>query len=151
MNLIIPFTKDIAFNSNISEILSISLEHDYTINEGELLGNFIVTGEYKTHEVSINKEYFEKVLPFSVELSELIDTNTLEFAIKDFTYEIIDPSTLRVNIEYEVNARETEVIKENTDVAVFREVEDVDFDEILDDAIKNLSENNTPQEQKRRK
>ena len=56
MNLIIPFTKDIKFNTNISEILSISLEHDYTINDGELLGNFTVSGEYKTHEVSVNRE-----------------------------------------------------------------------------------------------
>ena len=39
MNCIIPFTKDIKFNTNIAEVLSISLEHDYTVNESELLGN----------------------------------------------------------------------------------------------------------------
>ena len=32
MNLIIPFTKDIKFTSNISEITSISLEHEFTVN-----------------------------------------------------------------------------------------------------------------------
>ena len=47
MNLTIPFTKDIKFSSNISEILSISLEHEYTVNELGVLGNFIVSGEYK--------------------------------------------------------------------------------------------------------
>ena len=33
MNCIIPFTKDIKFKTNICEILSISLEHEYTVND----------------------------------------------------------------------------------------------------------------------
>ena len=59
MNCIIPFTKDIKFKTNIAEILSISLEHDFTANPEEVLGNFIISGDYKTHEVSVNKEHFE--------------------------------------------------------------------------------------------
>ena len=107
MNITIPFTKDIKFNSNIAEVSSISLEHDYTVNEHELLGNFVVTGEYKTHEVSVNKEAFEYVLPFQVELTnERIDRDSIDFLIEDFTYEIIDNNILRVNIEYKVNALE---------------------------------------------
>ena len=46
MNCIIPYTKEIPFNSKIKEITSISLEHEMNINEGEILGNFIVSGEY---------------------------------------------------------------------------------------------------------
>ena len=69
MNCIIPFTKDVKFKSNIAEILSVSLEHDYTANETEVLGNFTISGEYKTHEVSVNKEHFEYVLPFSVNMT----------------------------------------------------------------------------------
>ena len=42
MNCIIPFTKDIKFKTNIAEILSISLEHDFTANPEEVLGNFIM-------------------------------------------------------------------------------------------------------------
>ncbi len=107
MNITIPFTKDIKFNSNIAEVSSISLEHEYTVNEHELLGNFVVTGEYKTHEVSVNKEAFEYVLPFQVELTnERIDRDSIDFSIEDFTYEIIDNDILRVNIEYKVNAME---------------------------------------------
>ena len=106
MNCIIPFTKDIKFNTNISEIVSISLEHEYTANPGEILGNFIVSGEYKTHEVSVNKEHFEHVLPFSVNLTTRIDTDSVDFAIEDFTYEIVDNDTLKVNIEYSINALE---------------------------------------------
>ena len=70
MNCIIPYTKEIPFNSKIKEITSISLEHEMSINEGEILGNFIISGEYKAHELSVNKESFEHVLPFSIDLTE---------------------------------------------------------------------------------
>ena len=129
MNLTIPFTKDIKFSSNISEILSISLEHEYTVNELGVLGNFIVSGEYKTHEVSVNKENFEKVLPFSVDLTTKIDTDSLDFAIEDFTYELIDNNTLKVNIEYSIKAN---LLKEE----VFESVEDAN--ETLEDMLDNI-------------
>ena len=137
MNLIIPFTKDIKFTTNVSEILSISLEHDYTINEGELLGNFTVSGEYKTHEVSVNREKFENVLPFSVELSNRIDADSLDLEIQDFTYELIDNNTLRVNIEYSVNA--IEEAKEERE----------DFETILDNAINDIGNIELPLEETR--
>lgn len=129
MNLTIPFTKDIKFSSNISEILSISLEHEYTVNELGVLGNFIVSGEYKTHEVSVNKENFEKVLPFSVDLTTKIDTDSLDFAIEDFTYELIDKNTLKVNIEYSIRAN---LLKEE----VFESVEETN--ETLEDMLDNI-------------
>lgn len=129
MNLTIPFTKDIKFSSNISEILSISLEHEYTVNELGVLGNFIVSGEYKTHEVSVNKENFEKVLPFSVDLTNKIDTDSLDFAIEDFTYELKDKNTLKVNIEYSIKANP---LKEE----VFESVEDAN--ETLEDMLDNI-------------
>ena len=129
MNLTIPFTKDIKFSSNISEILSISLEHEYTVNELGVLGNFIISGEYKTHEVSVNKENFEKVLPFSVDLTTKIDTDSLDFAIEDFTYELKDKNTLKVNIEYSIKAN---LLKEE----VFESVEDAN--ETLEDMLDNI-------------
>ncbi len=128
MNCIIPFTKDIKFNTSISEILSISLEHEYTVNDEEILGNFIVTGEYKTHEVSINKEKFEYVLPFSVNITKKIDADSVDFAIEDFTYEIVGKDTLKVNIEYSIKALEL------PEEEVFEPVEETreTFEEILD-------------------
>lgn len=130
MNCIIPFTKDVKFNTNICEIISISLEHEYTVNEGEILGNFIISGEYKTHEVSVNKEKFEHVLPFSVNLTKKIDPNSVDFAIEDFTYEIVDKDTLKVNIEYSINALE---ISED-EAELFEPIEEPreTLDEILD-------------------
>ena len=126
MNLIIPFTKDIKFDTNIAEITSISLEHDWTYNERELLGNFTITGEYKTHEVSVNKEPFEYVLPFSVDLSNRLDENSISLEIKDFTYDIKDNNTLTVTIEYEVDGTEIN--------------DDREFEEMLDTAIRDIDE-----------
>ncbi len=128
MNCIIPFTKDVKFKSNIAEILSVSLEHDYTANETEVLGNFTISGEYKTHEVSVNKEHFEYVLPFSVNMTNKIDTNSVNFEVQDFTYEVIDNDTLRVNIEYSINA--DEVKEEET---LFKQVEEPTLDNLLDE------------------
>lgn len=135
MNCIIPFTKDVKFKSNIAEILSVSLEHDYTANETEVLGNFTISGEYKTHEVSVNKEHFEYVLPFSVNMTNKIDTNSVNFEVQDFTYEVIDNDTLRVNIEYSINADE---VKE--DETLFKQVEEPTLDNLLDEIDREVEE-----------
>ena len=105
MKSVIPFTKDILFKSKIADITSISLEHEINIDDGEVKGNFIVSGEYKTHSVSINKEKFEYKLPFNVEITEDIDLDTLNFEIVDFYYDVVDNDVLRVNIEFEVSAK----------------------------------------------
>ncbi len=106
MKTTIPFTKDILFKSKIAEITSISLEHELNINEKEISGNFIVSGDYKTHEVCVNKEDFSYELPFNVEVTENIDLDTLNFEIVDFYYDIIGEDTLRVNIEFTITAQE---------------------------------------------
>ena len=112
MKSIVPYTKDIAFDTKIAEICSISLEHELTIGEAEIEGQFIVTGEYKTHEVSVNKEPFSYKLPFTLEVTENIVKESIDFEITDFTYELVDDSTLRVNIEFSVSAEEKEEVVE---------------------------------------
>ena len=94
MDFVIPYTKEITFKTKIAEIFSISLEHEMDINDNEILGNFIISGEYKTHELSVNKEPFEYTLPFSIDIAENIDKETIAFEITDFTYEIIKNDTL---------------------------------------------------------
>lgn len=100
----IPFENCIEFKTNISEITKMSLEHDFNVNDSVVLGNFYVTGEYKAHEVSINKDTFNYTLPFTVDLREDLKKETIEFNIEDFNYEIIDNKVLKVNIEYSLKA-----------------------------------------------
>lgn len=104
----IPYTKEIPFDGKLAEICSISLEHELQINDTEIEGNFIVSGEYKAHEVSVNKESFSYKLPFSVDVTDRIKKDSISFEIQDFTYEILDNSILKVNILFEVTAEEME-------------------------------------------
>ena len=108
MDFLIPYTKEITFDSKIAEIVSISLEHEMNINEGEILGNFIVSGEYKTHELSVNKESFNHTIPFNIDLPNNIDKETISFDITDFTYEIVGDDTLKVIIEVNLKGKELE-------------------------------------------
>ena len=111
MNCKIPFTKDIDFEHKLYEITSISLEHETKVEEGVLKGNFIISGDYKSHEVSINKEPFSYILPFEITLADNIDEATIEFLIEDFTYEVIENSILRVNIDFSVIASPKETLE----------------------------------------
>ena len=104
----IPFESTIDFKTNIAEITKMSLEHDYNISEGLVLGNFYISGEYRPHEVSINTEPFKYTLPFTMDLREDIKKDTLEFNIEDFSYEIVDKTNLKVNIEYSLKAEANE-------------------------------------------
>ncbi len=105
MKLIIPFEKKVKFNSNACEISSISLEHEFTKNEGEILGNFLISGSYKEHELSINKTPFNFTLPFSVDISDRVDLNTIEFTIDNFTYDLKD-NDLDIKIDYVITGED---------------------------------------------
>lgn len=109
MNISIPFNKVIPFKTSIAEILSISLEKDVSINDTELLGDFIVTGEYKNLDVNVDTMPFEHVIPFKVELENNIILDTLNYDIEDFSYEIIDNDSLKVNILLHVSADKNKI------------------------------------------
>lgn len=130
MNCKIPFTKDIDFEKKVSEITSISLEHEIKVEEGLLKGNFIVSGDFKSHEVSVNKEAFSYILPFEIDLAQNVDEESIEFMIEDFTYEVVDNTILRVNIDFSVIATLKEV-KQIEEEPLFQEVEEafLEFEE----------------------
>ena len=105
------------------------------VKEDSVTGNFIISGDYKSHEVSVNKEEFLYKLPFSVELTENIDLNTFNFEILDFYYDVIDNDTLRINIEFEVKAEkkeekieEREVKQEEIFTPVEEEIESIEVE-----------------------
>jgi hypothetical protein len=104
LNITIPFEKLLPFKTNIAEVCSISLEHDVSINDNELLGDFIISGEYKNLDVNVDTYPFEHVIPFSVDLEEDILIDTLNYEVEDFTYDIVNNDTLKVKIILHVTA-----------------------------------------------
>lgn len=148
MNLVIPFVHDIKFDTTISEILSVSLEHDYTLNTNEVLGNFTVCGEYKPHELSVNKKSFKYVVPFSVQITEDINPSTLDFEVQNFTYDVVDKEILRVNIEYSINAslKEIQDNEEPDERQLLTEEEDVEEHQEEQPVTEEQTENEKEQE-----
>ena len=138
MNLDIPFTKEIIFKSKIAEIVSISLEEDISINEGELLGDFIVSGEYKNLDINVDSMPFNHVIPFKVDLNQDIDLNTLKYKINDFTYDV-DEDILKVNILFHV---EGDIITKNIEEKFIKPEEDIK-DEDINIKVEEVKEDNT--------
>ena len=124
MNITIPFYKDLPFKTKIAEICSISLEQDVSINEKELLGDFIISGDYKNLDINVDTVPFSFVIPFSVDLENDIDLDTLKYEIYDFKYDILDDEILNIMISFHVEADKK--INFNTDI-----FERVDKEELL--------------------
>ena len=145
MNCVIPYTKEILFKTKIAEISSISLEHEMSINDTELLGNFIVSGEYKAHELSVNKDDFSYTLPFSIDLSENIDLDSIDFSITDFSYEVVGDNTLKVFIEFSVVASEKVFEKEEEQEEIWEDVKtamenDIELPEVMEETLNTRKE-----------
>jgi LysM repeat protein len=98
MNKIVPFKKNIIFKSNLYEITSISLEHTLHCEEEKIVGEFIISGEYKMVDTSVNTESFSFNLPFETTLDDYKLDNA-KIDIDDFYYEIINNNILRVSID----------------------------------------------------
>ena len=105
MKKTINYEKDILFKTDIEEICSISLEHDFTVDDGFLKGDFIVSGDYKTSALSINKEKFEYRLPLEYELESTVDVNTLSYDVENFEYNI-NGDELSVYIDFGIRYEE---------------------------------------------
>ena len=57
MKKIIPFKKEIKFNTNVDEIISISLDHNLNKEEHSIKGMFIVSGESLVLQQNSAKPY----------------------------------------------------------------------------------------------
>ena len=117
MKEIIPIKKDIIFKTKIGELNNISLDHDYKINEENVVGTVSISGTYKMTEASVIEEEFYYTIPFKVAISSRIDKDTIKIEIDDFKY-TIDKDILKVNIELELTCdeREEEIVEEDYDL-----------------------------------
>lgn len=114
MKKLVPFKKDISFDTNIAEINSISLEHEITNQKESLIsGKFIVSGDYKMTETTMHLDTFEYELPFNINIDKKYIIENAEIDISDFYYEVINNKILSVNIELSVdNIEEQEEVME---------------------------------------
>ena len=126
---IIPFRKDLEFNTPLYEVTSISLEHHLTKKTDTLIsGNFIISGDYKQTESSENKDPFNFTLPFDIALATKIDLDDMLLDVDDFYYET-GKNTLKVNIDLLLDATEIgepEKEKEDRENINEKDVESID-------------------------
>lgn len=140
MKIIIPFKKEVVFKDNISEITSISLEHELNISDYLVKGNFLITGEYKVSDASSTVLPFNLDLPIALSIEDRYDTDKAVCDIDDFYYEIINDRKLSISIDISVDKlsekitetdKVIEVLEDNTDRCIDTE------DDIISD---NVSE-----------
>ena len=130
MKQLVPFTKDIKFNTKIYEITSISLENTFTIEEDNTVnGEFIVSGEYKMNDSSINTEPFIYSLPFDIDLDKDYETEKIKVDIDDFNFEIINESILRANIKILIQATKKEEITPDVIIETRKEEKEDNMEE----------------------
>ena len=120
MKKVIPFSKQINFNTQIAEITDIEVKHTLSLkNEYELEGDIIVDGKYKMTDASMLEEDFHYKLPFVVAIDSKYDTSNLEVSISDFSFEIINEDSLQVNVEIRLdNLEEKEVLRDEIEIPI---------------------------------
>ena len=115
MKKIIPFTKEIEFNTMISKITDISIEHTLRASDDNLIsGYFIVEGAYKMTPASQIDEEFSYKIPVDVEIDNLYDISKVLIDIDNFTYEVIGDDILKVNIDLCIDNIEEKANREDT-------------------------------------
>ena len=138
MKKIVPFKKDIIFKTNLSEIVSISLEHSLHLEKNSLItGEFIISGEYKMADTSIDTEKFSFNLPFDINIDERYILDNMTVDIDDFYYEIVNNNVLAVNIEVFIDKLEEKpvekVVVDVDPVEVLTEPTTLEREEIIDE------------------
>ena len=148
MKKIVPYKKELEFKTEVAEIASISLEHTLQkVGDNYISGNFMLNGEYKIVDISVNTEKFDFELPFEISIDKKYDTSNLTIDIDDFYYELkgdkmaVNIDVLLDNLEEKEEVRtviEPEVKKE-VKVEEKKEVPLETKDEVRENFLNNLN------------
>ena len=127
MKKIVPFNNVLSFKTKVSEITSISLEHEIQKSDDAISGKFIIEGDYKNLIGDIETEKFSFELPFDIALGVRYERDNMVVDIDDFRYELIDSNRLKVNIDLYIDGdiipdEEEEVIEEEKVIDEKREI-----------------------------
>ncbi len=145
MKKIISYEKDILFKTNIGEVCSISLEHDFTVDDGFLKGEFILEGDYKPNGLSLNRESFNYHLPLEYELEKNVDIGTLSYDIDNFEYTVED-DCLSVYIDFGIRYDELKIEPNIPEITEEELNEDLSEEE---EVSRNLEEDDSVEEEKK--
>lgn len=96
MKKTVPLKKDLTFKNNISEIVSIALDHELDLEDRTIKGNLVISGSYSTNDE--NTLDFKYNIPVNIEMSDRYKLDNITIDIDDFYYEIND-NKLIVSIE----------------------------------------------------
>lgn len=146
----INLTFDKELGKSISEVTSISLDTDYEINDEEITGKFLIEGTYKSHGLCLNQEDFIFTVPFSYEIKDNMDSDTLKIEVTDFTYSI-EADKLCLDIEYDVLYEEIKEEEEEEDFAEldrFIKSYEVDLEDVKEEIDAFKEEIETTEERK---
>ena len=94
----VSFEKELSFPDEITEVTSISLDHDLQLEEQTVEGSFTISGTYQVKD-TLEKESFHEVIPCTIAIDPKYDASQVVFDIDDFYYEIINDEFLRVHID----------------------------------------------------
>ena len=146
MKKTVSFTKDLEFPTMIGEITEITLEDSLNfIDSNNIEGSFFIGGKYKMTMASRLEEDFSFNLPVEISITEKLEENTCKVSISDFTYEIIDESILRANIEVLIEGREL-IEDDNDEAEIDADIKEdndevqIDVDEKEEDTIVQVEE-----------
>ena len=125
MRQTIPFKKNLVLSNKFDNITSLTLEHDYLVDEDEIKGEFIINGTYHATEASLIDEDFYQKLPFEIALSARIIRDSINLTIDDFSYNKVSDDTISLNIDLLLNYDEEESKPERLE----RILEELDLDD----------------------
>ena len=140
MKKIVPFNNVLSFKTKVSEITSISLEHEIQKSDDAISGKFIIEGDYKNLIGDIETEKFSFELPFDIALGVRYERDNMVVDIDDFRYELIDSNRLKVNIDLYIDGdiipEEDEVIEEEEVIdekrEILKEMDEIEGDSRID-------------------
>lgn len=133
MEKIVPFKRDISFETKIAEIRSISLEHTYEIQNNLISGIFIISGNYKLTDTSTNVDPFKFEIPFDISIDSRYELNKATVDINDFFYELLNNEVLSVSITLIIDnleeKEEREMEKTEEEKQEVEEIKPVSYEE----------------------
>lgn len=126
MKEIIPFKKDIIFNTKIAKITDISLTHDYKILENVIEGDFLLSGTYKMTEASVMNEEFIYNIPFSIAVGDDVEKESINLILHDFKYEVKgDIMTIKVELDMSCEEKKQEKIYEKEEDEIEKSIDEI--------------------------